>query len=296
MNPNNLTESAQTFVSDHFRYDLPEAGMTGILSHRLPTAISRWCTNSFECDHSSRGQDHEVFRLSTGLVTLWYQHLACDSTKRTVRGRIVVSGAWPHAVKLPLQGVHRSEAILIRPGAARAIFGLPASELACRRMTLEDLLPGEGTRLEQRILDENCKAAPQAVLTEWIGQRIQQHGRSADLELVEGIRAWIGTNGHHRDISAIAGGSQRSLQRWFSDCVGLAPRDLGRLWQVGRAVREAMTAKSFAWTDLALRHGFYDQAHFVRCWSKVVGMPPTQLMRRWHDGGRWVQGMILLPP
>ena len=295
MDPNHITESLRVMMENPARHDFPALGWNGIITRPLSFAASQWCTHWVTYDHSPDATC-DALRLSSGLTALWYQRLADDTlSQRTARGRIIVSGAWPHAVTPQYLGIQRSELIMVRPGATRAIFGLPASELACRRVTLDELLPGEGYRLEQRLLDEVSEAGRLSVMNEWIRLRTRQYARTVDLELVNGIRSWIGMNGTCRDISAMTGSSQRSLQRRFNDCVGLAPRDLNRLWQVGRAVREALTSKTLNWSALALRHGFYDQPHFIRSWSDVVGMSPTALMRRWNKGGRWTQGMILLP-
>jgi AraC-like DNA-binding protein len=41
-------------------------------------------------------------------------------------------------------------------------------------------------------------------------------------------------------------------------------------------MREARAAASIRWSDLALAHGYYDQAHLARDVRRFTGLTPTQ--------------------
>lgn len=76
------------------------------------------------------------------------------------------------------------------------------------------------------------------------------------------------------DVAAAGGRTVRSLQRLFARWVGVSPK-----WVIGRfRLQEAASLlEAQPGTDLgALAHrlGYYDQAHFVKDFKAVLGVPP----------------------
>jgi AraC-like DNA-binding protein len=128
-----------------------------------------------------------------------------------------------------------------------------------------------------------------------VRRRIRRHARARDLSLVTDLQGWIATAGPLRDITQHTGSSQRQLQRWFSDQVGMTPGAFSHLWQVRRVLNESLTRSRPDWAGLAYQFGFADQAHLVRRWKEVLGESPARFHQRWVDGGRWVDGMIFRP-
>jgi transcriptional regulator GlxA family with amidase domain len=85
-------------------------------------------------------------------------------------------------------------------------------------------------------------------------------------------------------LSAQLGIEERSLQRLFSNYVGVSPKwviQRFRLqeatWQLGRAAAPDLA-------DLAARLGFFDQAHFTRGFTQLVGKPPLEYWKSQQAG------------
>ena len=77
-----------------------------------------------------------------------------------------------------------------------------------------------------------------------------------------------------------AGLSPRTLQRLFSEHVGV-----GAKWVIQRVRLLEVAARvhggePVSWADLAAELGFSDQAHLTRSWTAVVGTPPAAYLRR----------------
>lgn len=83
------------------------------------------------------------------------------------------------------------------------------------------------------------------------------------------------------DLARRAGMSVRSLQRLFSQYVGVSPK-----WAIRRCrLHEAAAALAGDASEanlsvLALDLGYFDQAHFIRDFRAVVGMTPAEYARR----------------
>ncbi len=229
----------------------------------------------------------------TGIAGLWFQILDQDRSSR--RGRLVVSGPQERSAVLPMAGVFHSVTLTFRPGAFRALFGIPAVELSNSRVDLDDLLPGEGRSLLQQLIDLPGAAEQYDALVEWVRGRIRRHARATDQEMVTSIQRWIASSGHLRDLSHCTGESQRQLQRCFSERVGMTPTAFSRIWQVRRVLNVALGRVDPQWADLAYSHGFVDQSHLNRRWKEVMGDSPARFHRRWRGGGIWVDGLVFLP-
>jgi AraC-like DNA-binding protein len=78
------------------------------------------------------------------------------------------------------------------------------------------------------------------------------------------------------DVMAIADLDKRSLQRLFQKYVGIGPKWVIQRYRLHEAVAQVQAGKTLSWTALALELGYFDQAHFVRDFRKLVGMTPGE--------------------
>lgn len=67
----------------------------------------------------------------------------------------------------------------------------------------------------------------------------------------------------------------RSVQRRFVNITGLSPTALRQIERAQMAARRLVLGHSIA--DVAFDLGFYDQAHFTRLVSRLIGQTPAQL-------------------
>jgi transcriptional regulator GlxA family with amidase domain len=74
--------------------------------------------------------------------------------------------------------------------------------------------------------------------------------------------------------------SQRQLERLYQNQVGISPKQYSQLLRVetARLVLGQMNKSSTA--NLAAELGFYDQSHFIREFSAVIGLTPYAYMKR----------------
>jgi AraC-like DNA-binding protein len=76
------------------------------------------------------------------------------------------------------------------------------------------------------------------------------------------------------------GVSGRTLQRDFLHYVGVGPKWVLARYRMHDVVAELDGGYAGSLTELALRHGWYDQAHFTRNFTALVGVPPSRYRRR----------------
>ena len=109
--------------------------------------------------------------------------------------------------------------------------------------------------------------------------------RPLDGQVVSAARRVMATGGDVRIAVLVeeSGLSPRQFRRRFTAAVGVSPKELARIWRFRRCALAALDPASPAaarWADLAAAHGFADQAHLVREFRHLLGLPPTLFSRQ----------------
>ena len=81
------------------------------------------------------------------------------------------------------------------------------------------------------------------------------------------------------DLADRASRSLRSLQRLFSEYVGIGPKWVIARFRILDAAAAAHSGARVDWAELAAELGFSDQAHLTRAFTSVVGTPPATYQR-----------------
>ncbi len=68
--------------------------------------------------------------------------------------------------------------------------------------------------------------------------------------------------------------NKRTLQRLFSQYVGVSPKWVIKRFRLLEAVGELSKNKKADWTKLALELGYFDQAHFIKDFKSIIGKTP----------------------
>jgi AraC-like DNA-binding protein len=158
----------------------------------------------------------------------------------------------------------------LRPGAAGAVLGLPASELRDVTVTAAEVLGHEAVDplLESLATDPAPRATLVRVL---VGQQRQEPDGL--------VGAAVAALGRHRArIDAVAaelGVSQRQLQRRVSDAAGYGPKTLARILRF-RRLQELPPAPL---AELALDAGYADQAHMTAEVTRLAGIQPVRFLK-----------------
>jgi AraC-like DNA-binding protein len=161
------------------------------------------------------------------------------------------------------------------PGSAPDFLGVPARELLNQRVPLSDLWsPTKSRQLRDRIL--TAPSASEALDSE-VAKLAATPADGLALQVLRSVRAGLlrGTAGVSR-LAGTVGLSERQLHRRCLDAFGYGPKMLDRVLWMNVALDQARTGISLA--DVAVRHGYADQAHFTRDVKALTGLPPRILL------------------
>jgi AraC-like DNA-binding protein len=160
--------------------------------------------------------------------------------------------------------------VRLRPGAAGAVLGLPASELRDTSADAADVL---GRDVATALLDELAAGSdPHALLR--CAMRLRGVAEPDQL-----VRAAVIALGRPRarvaKVAGELGVSGRQLQRRVCDAVGYEPKTLARVLRFRRL--QALAPAPLA--ELALDAGYADQAHMTAEVTRLAGISPVRFLK-----------------
>ncbi|WP_153502731.1 AraC family transcriptional regulator [Cumulibacter manganitolerans] len=185
--------------------------------------------------------------------------------------------------------------LAIDPLASRALFGVPAADLAQRVIDLAELAEPAARRLldAAHTAGSGCKAVTgrtvglgvpcASVEEQLLGARLG--GRRPPAPRAEIVRAWSvirRTRGRApvREIARDVGWSVRHLEQEFVRELGVTPKQACRLRRFEYTTALIRAERPLA--EAAALAGFADQPHLTRDWRALAGTTPT----RWRRSDR----------
>ena len=212
---------------------------------------------------------HLAFRLAGGPLRL-FQDLA-DREGR-LAGSSVVGGARATYYVRDVSGPSSSVGAQLRPGAAEALFGVTADELAGRHTSLGDLWGAEAAWTAEQLMEPAMAHQRidrlESILTARVRLRRIMH--PVVPFALERLRSGAGI----RRVVHASGYSHRTVLTLFRRSVGLTPKEFGRVLRFQHALRRVSSATTLV--ELAMSAGYSDQAHFSREFKAFAGVTPSE--------------------
>ncbi|MFI5843597.1 helix-turn-helix domain-containing protein [Catenuloplanes sp. NPDC051500] len=194
---------------------------------------------------------------------------------------VMVNGVGRGRFTYPLRGAGFVFGVKFRPGGFAPFWPGEVVELTDRVRPLKDLIKSDpGVRLEAATgIEEMAAEAERCLLAHWpapdpavalVGRIVAALLADPDVRRVE-------------DVSARFGLSARSLQRLFRAYVGVTPKWVLSRYRLHEAAERLADPSSGGLSQVAADLGYFDQSHFTRDFTRVVGATPGNFEYR-HSG------------
>lgn len=195
------------------------------------------------------------------------------------RGDVSLAGPRTRARVKDLSGVVRAVVVRFKPGWATPLFGLPAKEVTDRIVPLEAIWGYAGADLYERLLETEDPSTLLACVSGVLAQRLRLASESSSASLARRA-ARLFDEGETRidHVAARLGITDRHLRRAFTEHIGVGPKDYARSVRLRRALRS--TTSSNDWGRIALDAGYFDQAHLIADFRRLMGVTPGAFASR----------------
>lgn len=234
------------------------------------------------CAATSPTSGREVLErvLPDGAVRLIFNLADAPAVGETGAPPVEVVGASAAPVVVRLRGRVEGISITLRPGAAAALLGLPAGELADSAVPLDELWGRDAAALRERLAEARDDAARIALLHGALRRRLLRGGGAVHAGAMHAARLIAASGGRRplREVATAVGVGERRLQQIFHAHVGLSPRAWARLARLHGCLRALRRAQAPAWADVAVDNGFYDQSHLANEFRALCGLTPTEFL------------------
>jgi AraC-like DNA-binding protein len=193
--------------------------------------------------------------------------------------RSFATGAFDAHVLVGSTGAYSCVQINFTILGARRFLQQPLHALANRVVPLDDVLGGEGRRLEMLLYETPTWEQRFDILDRVILARV---GGGRDLpgavsytwdRLLRGAGQL-----NIADLVRETGWSHKHFVAQFTQQLGLTPKAMARVLRFGRAAELLKTSERGRFADIAYACGYYDQAHFTRDFTAFAGVSPTALL------------------
>jgi AraC-like DNA-binding protein len=186
----------------------------------------------------------------------------------------VHSGRWTRV----LEGRSSAFGIKFRPGAFRALLGRPVSHIADSSCPLAALFGADASMLHDVPACSDADAV--ALAARFLRDRLPPLDAKAKRagEIVDHIAGDLALHSadelaRHFELTL------RGLQRLFSEYVGIGPKWVIKRYRLHEAIARVQAGEAVAWAALAQDLGYFDQAHFIADFRKLVGKTPGDYAR-----------------
>lgn len=186
-----------------------------------------------------------------------------------------VGGLHPGYAMVDSYGSQRGLQIGLTPVGAQRLLGVSMREITSHVVCLDDALGAAAATLRDKLLEAADWAECFGIAE---GFLISAFDRSPPPPpALDWALARMHATGGNLDIASLTdalGCSRRYLITAFNDHVGVPPKLFARILRFQRACSLA-DAGRLGWSEVALRSGYYDQAHLIRDFHQFAGRTPA---------------------
>lgn len=222
------------------------------------------------------GEMHLVFRLSGPAICIFG---GTHEGAGLQMGHAVVGGARAAFYAKDISAPSQAIGVQLLPGAAQALLGMPADELAGQHVRLEAIWGGSAGLMREQLLAAPSPEEKLHTLEVLLGQQLRGvEPRAAHPAVMRALQQ-LKTGSSVHDVVAQSGYSHRQFIRLFSQAVGLAPKLYGRVQRFQQALglmRRSKLHGAPGLAEVAMDAGYSDQPHFNREFLEFSGLTPEQ--------------------
>jgi len=198
------------------------------------------------------------------------------------RGAVTVAGVGRDRFTYPYEGRGQVFGVKFRPGAFLPLLRQPVFRLTDQVVPIAALWGPADAELLTRDL---VAAAPDLdALVDAAGRHLRSHWPPPDPDVAR-VGAIVHALLYDRAITRVDdvcrryGLSARSLQRLFQRYVGVSPKWVLRRYRLHAAAARLADGTDGTWAEVAADLGYFDQSHFIRDFTRAIGMTPAAYAR-----------------
>ncbi|MCH1866585.1 AraC family transcriptional regulator [Nocardioides sp. CFH 31398] len=192
--------------------------------------------------------------------------------------RLVVTGVVTRRFDITLTGRGWVLGTKFRPGGLAALAGARARDWTDRTLPAAQVLPAAVLAPVRGLTADVSPADAAAVADDALSGILPERADPVYASLLGLVTTMLADRDLQRvtQLEQLTGWSRRRLERSFATYVGATPKWVLARYRMHDVVAALDAGYDGSLADLAASSGWYDQAHFGREFTALVGLPPSE--------------------
>ncbi|WP_300660147.1 helix-turn-helix domain-containing protein, partial [Fluviicola sp.] len=168
--------------------------------------------------------------------------------------------------------------VQFHPYALSYLFSIPTVELTNSILDVQNLLGKDGKELEEHVFLAETIEERARLISNYFESRLSVIS-DKDHSIIAAIET-VNQSGNNLNMDLLSKRfclSQRQFERRFKELSGFSPISYSRIVRFEKALNSLISNREF--TDIALAHGYYDQAHFNNDFKSFTGYNPKKYLK-----------------
>lgn len=172
----------------------------------------------------------------------------------------------------------RNIGVYFQPAALKSVFGIDADELKNRHIDLLELIK---THIADQLLDTVSVSQKIELLSSFLLHLAEQ--TKIVNKKVDFATAQLQKGVSLPDVQRKLNISERSLERYFKQHIGISPNLFARITRFQSALENIRQMQFDKLTDIAYQNDYFDQSHFIRDFKEFAGTSPRHFIRNANE-------------
>ena len=167
--------------------------------------------------------------------------------------------------------------VVFKPSGLTAFTRIPAKLLANQTLALNEIFPASANTLTEQVLSARDHSNRIKVIENFLVNQLAANRH--DLRLVTACTHMMDHAVSPVSVRSLADHlaiSERSLERAFDLHIGISPKTYARIARLQRYLKLRKAYPKTSLTALGYEAGYYDQAHFIKDFTDLAGITPSQ--------------------
>jgi AraC-like DNA-binding protein len=205
-----------------------------------------------------------------------YQQFSDDESS-FIQPRSFVFGQLTKPLEIAPTGVTGIIAVRFHPDGFIPFSTIPVSAMENRPVPLTELYGQEGAQLEREVINMAHQAERIVILENFLLKRLKDKN-TIDALTASSVDALLSLKGQLSidQLATQQSTTRRQLERRFATTVGLSPKQLAKIIRLQHTLKNLEQKQFTNLASLAVEHGYFDQAHFIKDFKEFTGMTPKQ--------------------
>lgn len=255
------------------------------LPYKIPRELKKYVVSIIEGKSEYKLDTiYPVFAIGHPLMIYVYDSMpiiSVNGLETSPSSRVSIAGQIFDAdISIKLQGKFGQIGLILHPLTTYYLFHKPGSYFLNKWCNFQNVLPNTKNR-DLHIALSACKITDDRIKTllEFLKSLLETKLPEIKwLEIAIKKIYSLGGNITQEELSNLLNISLRHFRRKFKEVVGISPKHFCKIIQLNTVFEMLNTSDSEKLHHLALDCGYYDQAHFINDFQKMIGSSPRNFL------------------